>query len=850
MRTNIFTALIATVLLFTSCNLVNDKPKTDIFKTIPDNSIVIIDINDVTSLSEELYNNDIWNSVPETNLKRTVQEATSVIERADSLSVLYKSLMSLHAYGRQNSNFIFYIQTREFISKSDVESMSADIFRGNISRTADYNGNKVYKCKNNNNVTTWFITAKDDILIFTKHEQLLKKSIREYDVNKDVVKLNGLKNAVRTAGSHSSVNIYVHFPSVSGVIAKKYRNGKGSVADFIIANGDWCELDLSIKDDALVLNGFTNISDRKRSVLSTLLAQNNHTLTYNTILPVSARSFCSVWLDNQELFLSDKLRAGNTTVTKIDSIVSVIIRDHIKEEMVYAQIGDKSQKLPDDVIIFSLKSPSVTSELIQSQLGDVCEETTVTSFMGNKYRGYKILGQSSLTKWFAPDSLITAVVFKDYLVASGSGVAIKTVIDDYESGSVREKSAFVEKVNTHSSGKSSVDLVTNSLKYIGVNIPLMIKWQIVTEDNHLYNNIILSKEPAVKKHIKRLNEINIKLDTLSVFTPAVVKNHKNKGVIELFCQDNNNSIYLVSDKGKVLWKRDVTGDILSAIYQVDVYKNNKLQYLFNTKDFIYIIDRNGNNVDGYPVRIKGGASAGLSLFDYDKNRKYRYFVPGINKKIMVFDIKGKRVKGWKYSNTENKLDYPIKHFVSNKKDYIVFADKNRVYMLNRRGEERVKIGKPFSKPINNDLFISKNKESLKLITSDITNNIISVDINGKIKEMFAVENDLESAPIIVDIDSDSDFDVISCNDNTIYIYDSNGDDRKLIEIEDIKVTDVNILYSDKEMFFIECLDNESKRRFIINNKGEIIKKDQFAVKPPLKIYRGNNKNTIFYKLSS
>ncbi|GEM_PF-4508660 len=848
MRTNIFTTLIAAIFLFASCSLVNDKPKTDIFKTIPDNSIVIIDINDVNSVKQKLFSNKIWNKIPETNLKRIVHEATSVFERADSLSLLHKSLMSLHAYGRQNSNFIFYIQTKEFISKGDVESLSSSIFNGNIERSANYNGNRVYKCKNSNNITTWFITAKDDILIYTKQEQLLKKSIREYDVNKEAVKFNGLKKAVRTAGSHSPVNMYIHFPSVKGVIAKKHRMSRGSVADFITTNGDWCELDLSIKNNALVLNGFTNVSDKDRYVLNPLLKQDNHELEYNEILPMSTRSFCGVWLDNQELFLSSKLRGTN--LVKADSVISVIIKDHVKEDLVFAQIADGDNREADNVIIFRLKSPSVTSELIENQLSDIYKETLLTSFMGNKYKGYNILDRSSLTKWFAPDSLFTAVIFKDYLVASGSDIAIKTVIDDYESGTVREKSSFIKNINTHSSAKSSIDLVTNSLKYIGVDIPLMVKWQIITEDSHMYNNIVLTEVSDTKKHTKRLNEINIKLDTLSVFTPAVVKNHKKKGAIELFCQDNNNTIYLVSDKGRVLWKRDVAGDILSSVYQVDVYKNNKLQYLFNTKEFIYIIDRNGNNVDGYPVRIPGGASAGLSLFDYDNNKKYRYFVPAINKKLMVFDIKGKRVKGWKYSNTESKLNYPVKHFVTNKKDYIVFADENRVYMLNRRGEERVKIGKPFSNPINNDLFINKGKESMKLITSDVDNNIISVDLTGKINTMFKVDNDLKHAPIIVDIDNDSDFDVISCNDNTIYIYNSEGDENTLIEIEDINVTDINILYSDKEIFFIECLDSESKKRFIINKKGEIIKKDQFAIRSPLKVYRGNNKNTIFFKLSS
>ncbi len=71
------------------------------------------------------------------------------------------------------------------------------------------------------------------------------------------------------------------------------------------------------------------------------------------------------------------------------------------------------------------------------------------------------------------------------------------------------------------------------------------------------------------------------------------------GIIEL---TKKNNIYLINSAGRILWKINIPEKIISEIYQIDFYKNNKLQLLFNTKNHVYLIDRNGNFTDGYPFQ--------------------------------------------------------------------------------------------------------------------------------------------------------------------------------------------------------------------------------------------------------
>ena len=70
--------------------------------------------------------------------------------------------------------------------------------------------------------------------------------------------------------------------------------------------------------------------------------------------------------------------------------------------------------------------------------------------------------------------------------------------------------------------------------------------------------------------------------------------------------------------------------------------------VFNTADSLYILDRNGNNVENFPRRLESRASAGHTLLDYDNNRKYRILIPAEDKKVYNYDKNGEIVKGWKF----------------------------------------------------------------------------------------------------------------------------------------------------------------------------------------------------------
>jgi hypothetical protein len=69
--------------------------------------------------------------------------------------------------------------------------------------------------------------------------------------------------------------------------------------------------------------------------------------------------------------------------------------------------------------------------------------------------------------------------------------------------------------------------------------------------------------------------------------------------------------------------------------------------LFSGKNDLHILDRNGNYIERYPVKLRSPATNSLALFDYDNNLTYRIVIAGEDKMIYTYDKSGSVVKGWK-----------------------------------------------------------------------------------------------------------------------------------------------------------------------------------------------------------
>ncbi len=167
-----------------------------------------------------------------------------------------------------------------------------------------------------------------------------------------------------------------------------------------------------------------------------------------------------------------------------------------------------------------------------------------------------------------------------------------------------------------------------------------------------------------------------------------VRNHVN-GTQELLVQDSTALLSLRTPGGRLLWQVPLDGPLLGPVSQVDRYHNGKLQLLALTARTLYLIDRNGRAVDGFPVKLAAEASAPVACYDYDGDGQLRILVPLADGRVLNLGADGRPVTGWAAPQAAATITSAVHHLRVRGKDHLVYADATgTLHHLDRRGARR------------------------------------------------------------------------------------------------------------------------------------------------------------------
>ena len=89
-----------------------------------------------------------------------------------------------------------------------------------------------------------------------------------------------------------------------------------------------------------------------------------------------------------------------------------------------------------------------------------------------------------------------------------------------------------------------------------------------------------------------------------------VTNHAD-GSKEKLCIQNG-SAERFDHTSTSLFKVSMEGNVLGSVSEVDALKNGKWQAAFTTNKKLYIIDRKGNALAGFPISVTNAITSGLS----------------------------------------------------------------------------------------------------------------------------------------------------------------------------------------------------------------------------------------------
>lgn len=345
----------------------------------------------------------------------------------------------------------------------------------------------------------------------------------------------------------------------------------------------------------------------------------------------------------------------------------------------------------------------------------------------------------------------------DFVLIGNSEQILKQLIDNINLEETWRKSIKVNKFLDVANREANLSLFVNTPgAWNFINKYLNQKWksffneysftlkqiefaafQFSNVDGKYYTNVALQHPGDIVERVQASDfetVSNLEFTSPLISKPFIVRNHNDKS-LEMIVQDSLNRIHLVSSKIDSLWKKRIDGKIKTPVYQVDYYKNKKLQYLFATDSSVHIVDRAGENIPGYPYHLpEGNQIKLLSLIDYDNSRKYRMMAATEEGRYYLFDKNGVNLEGWK---SKELLGSPIIHpfhMRVRSRDYIMFMHQNGlVYALNRRGESVKGFPLDLKGKTDNPLFIQKGGNISDTRFTALTNDgeLVEFNLEGK-----------------------------------------------------------------------------------------------------------------------
>ena len=428
--------------------------------------------------------------------------------------------------------------------------------------------------------------------------------------------------------------------------------------------------------------------------------------------------------------------------------------------------------------------------------------------------------------------------YDDYLITGSSYVAVSRLLyDNILNKTLANDITFREFENTLPSVSGyfiylvpsrSVDFFSGFLNEEAknflknnkdfVNKIQAVGYQLSSSNDMIYNSLSLRyREETI---FESDTEWETLLDTVAAIKPFFFTNH-NTGAKEIFIQDLKNNIYLINAAGRVLWKVPLRERINGSVYMVDIYKNGRNQILFAGKEYLHIIDRNGNYIDRFPVKLRSPSTNSLALFDYDNNGNYRLLIAGEDKQVYAYDKTGSLVKGWNLFKTGSVVSSEISWLRVSGKDYLVVSDQNSVYFLDRTGNKRLTLKDAASRAPGSALrLVAGSTPSVVCMSNE--GRLQHVYFDGSVKKYDLGNLSANNTFDMFDITGDGISEYVIIDEGVLYLFDSSRNQMFAKDFGTVNLEGpIGFVFSSNDRK-IGVYDSEAQLIYLVDRNGDIM----------------------------
>ncbi len=827
-----------------------------LINAVPIGSTIIIETQSLNQFKTKLYDSKVWNSTKNLHWNKSTRDFFDQIldiipQKEHSGNFIITSTLS----GGRSFDYLLlkYVDTeeeKEYVNrlKSNYKVSSNVYDRVNL-YALEKNGKHLYFAVHNN------------IFLLSEKKLLVEEGIRQLNSDSSLLSNKDFKKIYEVTDSNKDANIFIQYADFNQLANNYFKNADTKWMKFL---ADWTAIEVNFSSDNIEIEGVTMADFVKASFGSIFKDLKPHKKEILEQLPKITEALIYISIDDYTKFSHNYDRYLNTSqilfkkqrnlenYNEYNPITQ--FTKWIGKEVVVAYLSEKNIKTFNQLFIVEATDIKTAKEVLDELSNEVADYRGFTI----KQIEYETLLQDVFGNYVEGLKKPVYTLVGDYAVFANSENSLKSYVNDLllqnyfikEDSNAEFINAFNSKAHVFAmgNGPEGINLIKSFLdkdkatdylknkkalskiKHVGFQVNFdehvgftqcLIRAEEDVEDTNESSSV---KQMWNQSFLGKIKQIDL------------VQNHKTKEK-ELVVQDHTNTLYLVSNSGKKLWKKELNEPILGQIHQMDIFKNGRLQLVFNTKSKLYVLDRNGKEVRPFPIRLRMPATAGCGLFDYDKARNYRILVPQ-GSKMTMYNQSGKVVTGFKYLQGKSVNRIP-KHVRSGGKDHIITtATDGSVLILNRLGALRVPVFEKFD--VKGDFKIVKNR----IVFQTKDHKTVKIDFKGNVSQSANSAKDIS-----VNIFKGGTLHLL--NDEVIF-KGKNTIEYNLDEVNEYTVD----FYEDRQNQFLIVMDNTLKQITVLDQNENILNGFPVFGEQYAKIYKEGNSyylitqssvdNSVFY----
>ncbi len=562
-----------------------------------------------------------------------------------------KGVFSLHYSSRNKVDMLMVFDLLEDGDKKTIASSLVDRCKGVIQKR--YGGHLIYKCT----IPNISFAIYDKFLLMSSSMIVLESSIRHLDEKSSIMDIPSFQEIYKY--KKGPISIFLNHSNVGKLFSGCVNYPYLKYSSFVNYFAEWSCFNLSLDKKKLLIEGFS-ISDSGIGNYSSLLStQEGSKSDLYQLIPFNTFSLISLNISNPAVFIDGycnyieyhKLERDYNyllVLAKKEAKLEVSVRDwflslgveHVAKAslLVNGEVESLLLVKADNVAKFDVFSGKLISRL----LGGVFEPSSNDYYsivknwvvIGSEANVKKIVADNTNPNYFSFDKYISQTAASEHIENDGVIDSFVNLNSLNDSIGVVLKDDYAENIK-NGLGKFNFNFYNMSIKPYKNNVRYkasLIVDNVVVEG--FYDENIVVEVPK---------------------GPFSVKNFIN-GKTNYLEQLENNKLRLLDDKKKGVWTVPFETPLCGTVGQIDYLNNNKLQMIFASGSSLFLMDRLGNIVKNFPIKLKGGeVLLGPTVYDFNDNRNYTLMVLHSDNTLRIYNKNGQPIGGWNVISPQEKI---------------------------------------------------------------------------------------------------------------------------------------------------------------------------------------------------